>query len=95
MVLPDHDNVKPAKVRRVVLCYGKVYYDLIARSKLQDELESESSLNSSLSELAIIRVEQLYPFPEDVLSLILSRYKKVKTFVWCQESYKTKVLGLS
>ena len=74
VVIQDPDDIKPNKVSRVILCSGKVYYELV---KKRTEL--------GLSDVAIIRIEQLYPFPFKVLSLVLSRYSKVKTWVWCQE----------
>ena len=61
-------------VGRVVLCSGKVYYDLLAESqKLGD------------SAPALVRVEQLYPFPADELRDVLTRYAAAKEVVWCQE----------
>ncbi len=74
LVIPEIDDIESQIVDRVVLCSGKVYYDLLeARRKLE------------LKNLVIIRVEQLYPYPEDQLKKILQPYKKVKDFVWCQE----------
>ena len=62
----------PNQVRRVVLCSGKVYYDLAAaRDKAKDA--------------AIIRVEQLYPFPAKTLAAEIARYPNVERVVWCQE----------
>jgi 2-oxoglutarate dehydrogenase E1 component len=64
---------KPESVKKVVLCSGKVYYDLLAeRSAL------------SKTDVALVRVEQLYPFPEAKLSSILGRYKNAQ-LVWVQE----------
>lgn len=60
--------------KKLVLCSGRIYYDLIAeRTKLKAE------------DLAIIRIEQLYPFPEKQLVEILKRYTKVKKVMWVQE----------
>ena len=74
-VIGDQDaTVITDKVDRVVLCSGKVYYDLV------DKRRKESAFN-----VAIIRIEQLYPFPEDRLSEILAPYKNVTDVVWCQE----------
>jgi 2-oxoglutarate dehydrogenase E1 component len=64
------DVVRPERVRRVVLCSGKVYYDLLEKRPGDD--------------VAIIRVEQLYPFPEKMLRDALSRYRKTDV-VWVQE----------
>lgn len=74
LVIPEIDKIDAKKVDRVVMCSGKVYYDLV-------EARRERKLNN----VAIIRVEQLYPFPADALNAILANYKHVKTFVWCQE----------
>jgi len=61
-------------VNRVLLCSGKVYYDLVAeRKKLED------------SSTAIIRVEQFYPFPKNLLSEQLSRYSTATDIRWVQE----------
>lgn len=74
LVIPDDSKIKPSKVKRVILCCGKVYYDL---KKAREE--------NNLTDIGIIRIEQLYPFPAEMLTLILSRYSKVRDFVWCQE----------
>jgi 2-oxoglutarate dehydrogenase E1 component len=67
------DIVKADKVRRVVLCTGKVYYDLY-------EARAEQKIN----DVALVRVEQLYPFPQKVLGDVLKQYKNAQV-VWCQE----------
>ena len=61
-------------MKRVVLCSGKVYYDLFEQRIKQESFET-----------AIIRLEQLYPFPEEQLKKILDRYGKATEFVWVQE----------
>jgi 2-oxoglutarate dehydrogenase E1 component len=61
-------------VRRVVLCSGKVCYELF------DHRTQEKA-----TDVAIVRVEQLYPFPEDLLTRTLKRYRKAKEWVWVQE----------
>ncbi|MFM9958479.1 MAG: 2-oxoglutarate dehydrogenase E1 component [Phycisphaerales bacterium] len=66
-----------AGVKRVILCSGKVYYDLAARRK---ELER--------TDLAIVRVEQLYPLHAELLKKIVSSYPKDAEVVWCQEEPK-------
>ncbi|HEX7044925.1 MAG TPA: 2-oxoglutarate dehydrogenase E1 component [Burkholderiales bacterium] len=73
-VLPEIDALDPAAVRRVLLCSGKVYYDLLERRR---ELGRQ--------DVAIIRVEQLYPFPEKRLAEELARYPRAEEFLWCQE----------
>ena len=62
------------KIKKVILCSGKVFYDLIQKKK---DLNSE--------EVAIVRIEQLYSFPYDELELILSKYNNSIKFIWCQE----------
>lgn len=74
LLIPEIDDINPKSVDRLVLCSGKVYYDL---------LEKRRELN--LKNIAIVRVEQLYPFPEDALRKILESYQHVKNVVWCQE----------
>src|SRR5438128_8733156 len=70
----DDERVDPARTRRVLLCAGKIYYELIEqRAKQQTE------------EVAIFRVEQFYPFPAERLRRALSRYRKAKEWVWVQE----------
>lgn len=73
-VIPETDDLKPEKVTKIVLCCGKVYYDLL--QKRRDE---------SLEHVAIIRTEQLYPFPKQALSAELARYPHAKKVIWCQE----------
>lgn len=73
-VIGEVDQLDPKKVQRVVLCSGKVYYDLLNKRR-----------NESRDDVAIIRIEQLYPFPEDDLAEALAPYKNLKHIVWCQE----------
>ena len=63
-----------AKVKRVIACSGKVYYDLVKR---RTEMES--------LDVAIVRVEQLYPFPHKAFAAELKRFPKVTEIVWCQD----------
>ena len=64
----------PKKARRVVLCSGKVYYDLL------EDMHARGA-----DDVALIRVEQLYPFPRELLAAQLKRYAKGTDVVWCQE----------
>ena len=73
-LIPDAD-VKPAKSKRVVVCSGKVYYDLL-EERAKRKLDAE---------VALIRVEQLYPFPRQLLAAELARYGKSADVIWCQE----------
>ncbi|KRB96301.1 2-oxoglutarate dehydrogenase subunit E1 [Hydrogenophaga sp. Root209] len=76
-VIPDQsaDVAKKAeKVKRVICCSGKVYYDLV---KKREERESD--------DVAILRVEQLYPFPHKVFGAELRKYPNATDIVWCQD----------
>lgn len=70
------DPAKPAAktVRKLVLCSGKVYYDL-------DEMRRAQGIE----DIAIIRLEQLYPFPHEDFKRCIRRYRNVKSIIWCQE----------
>ncbi|MGH2427839.1 MAG: multifunctional oxoglutarate decarboxylase/oxoglutarate dehydrogenase thiamine pyrophosphate-binding subunit/dihydrolipoyllysine-residue succinyltransferase subunit [Candidatus Limnocylindria bacterium] len=68
------DEKAAAKVRRLLLCSGKVYYDLAL-----------SELREQAPEVAILRVERLYPFPADELQAVVERYAKLESFAWVQE----------
>ena len=70
----DDTTVHPEKVDKVVLCTGKIYYEMLEENKKQKS-----------GNIAIIRIEQLYPFPKNQLLKILKRYKNTKTFIWAQE----------
>ncbi|MFO8067670.1 MAG: 2-oxoglutarate dehydrogenase E1 component [Bacteroidales bacterium] len=70
----DDKNSQPENTERVLLCSGKIYYDLLNEKK-------EKSLNNT----AIIRLEQLYPIPEKSLAKIRSKYHKAKQWLWVQE----------
>jgi len=73
-VLGEVDDIDPAKARRMVLCSGKVYYDLL-----------EARREQNIDDVAIVRLEQLYPFPSDGLERIIAPYKNLQDVVWCQE----------
>jgi len=73
-VLADADITHCSQVDRVILCSGKVYFDLV------EERSRRGQANT-----AIIRIEQLYPFPEEALDAELRAFNKCKTIVWCQE----------
>lgn len=73
-VINDPDSLDPKKVTRVVVCSGKVFFDLLdARRKRKVE------------DIALIRVEQLYPFPITEFCDVLDSYSGAKEIVWCQE----------
>ena len=73
-VLDETDAIDAQAVKRLVLCSGKVFYDLRAARRARD-----------IDDVAIIRIEQLYPFPESDLGEIVSRYPNLEDAVWCQE----------
>ncbi|MFY9962560.1 2-oxoglutarate dehydrogenase E1 component, partial [Pseudomonas sp.] len=73
-VIPEIDTLDPKKVTRLVLCSGKVYYDLLEKRRAEGR-----------EDIAIVRIEQLYPFPEDDLVEILAPYTNLSDVVWCQE----------
>ena len=70
----DDDVDKPETIKKVIMCSGKVFYDL---AKKRDEKKRE--------DITIVRIEQLYPFPYDDLEEILLKYQNIDEFVWCQE----------
>ena len=74
LVIDETDAIGPAeKVRRVVMCSGKVYYDLL-----------QARREAKLDDVAIVRLEQVYPFPEITLPKVLAPYKNADV-IWCQE----------
>ncbi len=73
-VIDEQDEIAPKKVKRVVMCSGKVYYDLLEQRRKNEQ-----------DNIAIIRVEQLYPYPAEEMAKVVEKYKHVKDWVWCQE----------
>ena len=73
-VLGELDPLAPRAVRKVILCTGKVYFDLV-----------EARRARSITDTAIVRIEQLNPFPADDLKRVLAPYKRAKEWLWCQE----------
>jgi len=73
-IIADQAELNAAKVKRVILCSGKVYYDLMNSRKERDAMDT-----------AIIRMEQLYPFPHKALAAELKKYPAVTEIVWCQD----------
>jgi len=70
----DDNFVKAADVKRVLFCSGKVYYDLL-----------EKQQKDKRKDIAVVRLEQLYPIPYNQLEAIQSKYKKATEFIWVQE----------
>jgi 2-oxoglutarate dehydrogenase E1 component len=74
LIIPEIEAVETKKTRRVVFCSGKVYYDLL-----------ESRQVHGIDDVAIIRIEQLYPFPITEFAEMIEQYAHVEEIVWCQE----------
>ncbi len=70
----DDVTADPKKVKRIAFCTGKVYYDLLDRKEKDNN-----------TDLAIIRLEQLYPFPKKQVEAILNKYAKANSYLWVQE----------
>ncbi|WP_316368177.1 2-oxoglutarate dehydrogenase E1 component [Candidatus Thiodiazotropha sp. CDECU1] len=73
-VIDEIDDIDPKKVKRLIMCSGKVYYELL-----------ETRRSRGLDDVAIIRIEQLYPFPQKDFDKVVKRYKSAKMVIWCQE----------
>jgi len=78
-VIDEVDTINPAQVKRVVVCSGKVYFDLLERRRERE-----------ITDVAIVRLEQLYPLPEERLAEVLGGYNKATEIVWCQEEPKNQ-----
>ncbi len=73
-VIPENREIKAEKVKRIIVCSGKVYYDL---AKRREERGADDT--------AILRVEQLYPFPHKAFAAELKKYPAATDIVWCQD----------
>ena len=73
-VIGDGDAVDAAKVKRMVVCSGRVYYDLLAERRQRE-----------VNDVAIVRLEQLYPFPHKAFAAEVKRYPQLRDIVWCQD----------
>ncbi len=78
-IIPEVDELDPDGVKRVVMCSGKVYYDLLLQRR-----------EDQRTDVAIIRMEQLYPFPSALMKRELDRYSQASEFYWCQEEPKNQ-----
>ena len=78
-IIPEVDNLTDKNVKRVVFCTGKVYYDLLEKRR-----------EENMNDIAICRVEQLYPFPRDQVIKEIKRYGNANEVVWCQEEPKNQ-----
>ncbi len=83
-VLGEADKLDAKKVRRIIVCSGKVYYDLVAARRERAVQDTpQGSLPSQ--EVAIIRLEQLYPFPHQLFEAQVAAYPNATEVLWCQE----------
>jgi 2-oxoglutarate dehydrogenase E1 component len=73
-VIDEIDEVDAAQVKRIVLCSGKVYFDLLKARRAEN-----------LRDVVIVRIEQLYPFPMQAYEAIIGKYANASEVVWCQE----------
>jgi len=73
-IVSEAEDIEAKQTRRVVLCSGKVYYDLLEARQIH-----------GLGDVALIRIEQLYPFPVQDYARLMSSYEHVDSIVWCQE----------
>ena len=76
-ILSDTTDIPDEKVRRLVLCSGKVFYDLVEKRDAE-----------GIDDISIVRIEQLYPFPGEPLAVRLKRMTNLAEIVWCQEEPK-------
>ena len=73
-VIGEMERIDPKKARRVIVCSGKVYYDLAAYRR-----------ENKIDDIAIVRLEQQYPFPHAAFKAEIAKYAKANEVVWCQE----------
>jgi 2-oxoglutarate dehydrogenase E1 component len=73
-VIDEAEKLDAKRVRRLVLCSGKVYFELLKARRA-----------ASIDDVALVRIEQLYPFPSDDYAAIVRRYPAASEVVWCQE----------
>jgi 2-oxoglutarate dehydrogenase E1 component len=73
-VIGEVEKIDPKKVKRIIVCSGKVYYELVANRR-----------ERKIDDVAILRLEQQYPFPHDDYKREVAKYPKAKEVIWCQE----------
>ncbi|HEY5809958.1 MAG TPA: 2-oxoglutarate dehydrogenase E1 component, partial [Povalibacter sp.] len=73
-VIDEVDEIQASKITRVVFCSGKVYFDLL-----------DSRRSDGIHNVALVRIEQLYPFPAEEYAAIIRKYSSAREIVWCQE----------
>jgi len=74
VIIPEVEKLAPKKVKRVIFCSGKVYYDIAAERAKR-----------GVDDIAVVRIEQLYPFPHEEFQAQVDLYPNAKSVVWCQE----------
>ena len=74
VILDETDNLDPQTIKKIIICSGKVYYDLREERRARE-----------IKDTVIIRLEQLYPFPQDDFQACMLQYKNVEKIIWCQE----------
>ncbi|QIK37244.1 2-oxoglutarate dehydrogenase E1 component [Caldichromatium japonicum] len=74
LIIPEIDPLDPQEIQRIILCSGKVYYDLLEARRARGQ-----------TDVALLRIEQLYPFPKRALAAALAPYAHVQELIWCQE----------
>ena len=79
VVIGEVEKINAKKVKRVIACSGKVYFDLAAERAKRE-----------ITDIAIIRVEQLYPFPHEEYAEQLAQFPNAKSIVWTQEEPKNQ-----
>ncbi len=78
-VLPEIDELQAEQVRRVIICSGKIYYELLETRRI-----------NRIHDIAILRIEQIYPFPGEQLDALLAQYINTNELIWCQEEPKNQ-----
>ncbi len=78
-VLPEIDPLPPNSVKKIIICCGKVYYDIL-----------EARRNRDQQDVAIIRLEQIHPFPDQELKAEIEKYSHAEDIAWCQEEPKNQ-----
>ncbi len=73
-VIAETELLDADKIKRLIVCSGKIYYELLAYCRKQ-----------GITNMAIIRLEQLYPFPHQDFQTEIDRYRNAKEIIWCQE----------
>ena len=78
-VMPELDELDAGQVKRVVICSGKIYYELLEARRV-----------NRIHDVAILRIEQIYPFPGEQLDALLVQYNNTNELIWCQEEPKNQ-----